>query len=216
MADVEALDALGRILEFQRLPERRKLASNRRIARDLQVEPLFGIRHSHLQPARPIAADLAADRHFTPHSLAQLRLEQDFILDRRIENNLAGHIAAQVVLRDERIENLWLVDLARNFRKMVAAADNGAIAYEQNRYAVNRAIRRETDDVEVLVRRSRDELPGLDLLEPRDLVPETGCLLVVLLRRGLLHALDKRIDNTLVTALEKGDGRIDVRGVLLL
>ena len=99
---------------------------------------------------------------------------------------------------------------------MVAAAYDGAIAYEQDRDASQHAVTRITQHVQVGAAITGHALPGGHVLQFRDLVTVTRRLLVVLRGRCILHALHEGVDDRLVAAFEELHGRGKILRVLVL
>ena len=131
MADVKALQPPGRLVEIERLAERFELPPNRRVTCHFQVQALLGVRIRHLQPALPIAAHTVANLHFVAATFGQRCLQDVGVFDLVLNDYFARRVTAEIILRNESVQQLVSLGFTWRPWKMVAAADNRAISNEQ-------------------------------------------------------------------------------------
>ena len=172
VADVEAFDPCRRAPKLQLAGERVELLAHRRAARGAHAQAQFRVGARHREPARARSADVPADANRMAAPFAQRRFEHVAILQWQIDQDLRGCAAREVILREERRQRLFL-SAEPALWKVVAAAQVAATSHEDHGHAVLAALPRDGDRVDVLCPGPRDRLPGLDLLEHRDLVAQT-------------------------------------------
>ncbi len=202
MADVEALDALRRVLELEQVAQRLEAREQRLPAREPLRERGFRVAAREIEKPRAIAAHVRLDLDAVAAALGQRLGERHAILGRVAHDQLGRHRPFEIVLRDERTEDHGFVRIGRQSREKIARAEADPVAEEKHGHARDAVADLARDHVHVGVR-ALHIVMRLHTLDGRDLVADQRRALERELARRALHRADELLHDRIGAPVEE-------------
>src|SRR5579871_3184152 len=215
VADVEALEALRRERQTERIAQLLEMRLDLGALESVHLEGLLGVPLHHLEPARADPAHRARYLHPMAGALRECRLQEGASLEVVLHDDLGRRLALEVVLRDERRQDLGQLG-ERSAREEGRTAETAPAPHEHERHAELPVGHGDRDDVRIMIEIGGDDLLRLDHLEVCELVAHPRRFLEVQPLGGLLHATRKLLLHLIIASLEHLDRRVHIAGILLL